>query len=75
MKRIHLEGVTQRGKQLVKEHGHEWFIILEDHGVPCLNGSAGFFIGVGSEAAPDHKRWIKTDGSPNFAILNDLEES
>jgi hypothetical protein len=65
---IMLKGLTQKGKNRVRENGAEWRIIVDANSVACLKGVPGFLIEpvTGNQNAI---RWIAKQHDEHFEIV------
>jgi hypothetical protein len=71
-KTIQLKGVSQKGKNRVREQGHEWTVLAETDVVlfsPSKKGPWLFVCPVGKDQNDKSSRWIKATDDADFIIL------
>ena len=71
-KKIKLKGITQKGKNRIRENGDEWNVFAETDRVlfaPNQTGQWLFIAPIGKDQ--DHKasRWIRFLEDPDFDIV------
>lgn len=75
MKKIVLKGISQRGKNRIRENGQNWLIVGE-------RDSVAFAVGRGAQwnvrpamtpEFPGRDRWIAKKNDPDFEIV-EIEE-
>ncbi len=70
-KSIQLKGISQKGKNRVRDHGGQWTVLAETERVLFKPDTAGpwLFISPIGEGQ-DHKasRWIRANGDADFSI-------
>jgi len=76
-KTIQLTGISQKGKNRVRENGNLWMVLAETDRVlfaPNQQGPWLFIVPVGRDQDDKAGRWIKTAGDTDFvvAVLNHL---
>lgn len=70
-KTIQLKGVSQRGKNRVREHGSQWMVLAETD-VVIFNPQRGpwlFVAPVGKNWNDKASRWIKASDDLDFVII------
>jgi len=70
-KQVKLTGLSQKGKNRVREHSNEWVVLAETDHVLFAPGAVGPWIFVSPKGCDqNHKasRWIKVTGDPDFRI-------
>ena len=69
-KHIRLKGITAKGKNRVREHGHEWQVLAETDKI-IFNPTRGnwlFIAPVGKGQADKASRWINASGDADFSF-------
>jgi len=61
---IHVQAVSKRGKQLIKEHGNLWSHIEGPHPMQCFDGAQG--IRIGTTDGCDYTRNVRTTNDKVF---------
>lgn len=70
-KTIHLRGLTQKGKNRVREHGEHWCVLAETDRVLFKQDVGGpwlFITPVGHGQDDKASRWIRVNGDEDFTI-------
>lgn len=63
-RRVILKGISQHGKNRVREHGSDWEVIELHDKVPALGDVRGAFL-----KAPDGDlRWVRLHDDPHFEM-------
>lgn len=61
---VTLEGISQHGKNRVREHGPDWELLERREEVPALGGKSGLLL-----RAPDGDvRWVAEEADKHFEI-------
>jgi len=71
-KQIHLKGLTQKGKNRVREHGDRWTVLAEtDHVLfsPDTQGPWLFIAPPGQNQNDKASRWIRAAGDSDFFVI------
>ena len=71
-KTIQLKGISQKGKNRVREHGDRWTVLAEtDHVLFAPNSQGPWLFIVPRGCDQDNKagRWIKTTGDADFVVI------
>lgn len=63
-----LKGITQKGKNRLREHGDSWWVIRIQVNVMCLNNEEGVLI---QSHKTDYVMWIKALFDTDFLIVGD----
>jgi hypothetical protein len=76
-KTIQLKGVSQKGKNRVRENGDRWTVLAETDRVLFAPNNPGpwlFIAPVGSNQDDKASRWVQVTGDTNFVVvaLDDL---
>lgn len=66
LKKIRLKGVTQKGKNRVRENGELWEVIHMKSSISCLNGAIGMLIRPVRSDREGNLRWIAFENDQNF---------
>lgn len=62
--RVTLEGISQHGKNRIREHGTDWELLEKREEVSALGGKSGLLL-----RAPDgDARWIAEEDDQHFQI-------
>lgn len=69
MKKVILEGVSERGKENISIHGEHWLVIMRRKFATFKDIIEYEKILVQSIKNGNHLRWIKANNDPNFEIL------
>jgi hypothetical protein len=70
-KLIQLKGVSQRGKNRIREHNNQWVVLAETERVLFSSNQQGPWIFVapkGKDQNDKASRWIKVSNDPDFLI-------
>jgi len=69
-----LEGISQHGKNRIREHGAEWRMVatLPSIQAPSHTHLKGPFASVVSERTGD-RRWVSLTDDPDFSIMTKEE--
>lgn len=70
-KKIKLLGITQKGKNRVREHGNDWWVIAQtDHVLfsPNVLGPWLFISPIGQNQDSKASRWIKASSDLDFNV-------
>jgi len=66
---IEVEGVSKRGKQIVKEYGSRWWLCRIDEHLACFNDEGGVLIApAGHHWHSATSRWVK---ATNWLVWSD----
>lgn len=71
-KTIQLRGISQKGKNRIREQGHEWTVLAETEFVlfsPNKKGPWLFVCPVGKDQNDKSSRWIKATDDADFIII------
>jgi hypothetical protein len=71
-KNIQLKGVSQKGKNRVRENGDRWTVLAETDRVLFSPGTAGpwlFVAVVGKSQDDKSSRWIRATDDTDFIVL------
>ena len=71
-KQIQLKGLTQKGKNRVREHGDRWTVLAETERVlfaPSAQGPWLFVAPQGLGQNDKASRWIRASGDPDFSMV------
>jgi len=71
-KTIQLTGVSQKGKNRVRENGNLWTVLAETDRVLFAPNSQGpwlFIVPRGCDQEHKAGRWIKTAGDADFVVI------
>ena len=73
--RIIVEGISQKGKNRVREHGSEW-IVDSEHETILFNDEKGpwYHIYSVNDKNKDYSRWINKNNDKDFKIKFIKEE-
>jgi hypothetical protein len=70
-KTIQLKGISNKGKNRIKEHSNQWTVLAETETVlfaPSQKGPWLFVTPKGRDQNDKASRWIKLEGDPDFVI-------
>ena len=70
-KKIKLQGITQKGKNRVRDLGNDWWVIAETDRVlfsPSEPGPWLFVAPIGQSQNDKSSRWIKADQDLDFKV-------
>jgi hypothetical protein len=70
-KTIQLKGISNKGKNRIREHNNQWTVLAETQTVLFAPGQIGPFLFVapkGKDQNDKASRWIKASGDPDFVI-------
>lgn len=70
-KEIILKGLSQKGKNRVREHGDRWVVLAETNRVLFAPGKEGPWLFVAPQGkGQDDKasRWVRVDGDADFSV-------
>jgi len=69
-----LEGITQHGKNRIREHGSEWRIVATLPSIQAASHASlkGPFVSVISERTGE-RRWVSLTDDPDFSIMTKEE--
>lgn len=73
-KKVKLTGITQKGKNRVRDHSNEWMVLAETDTIlfaPNQPGPWIFVSPVGCDQNHRASRWVKLSGDPDF-LVSDL---
>jgi hypothetical protein len=71
-KQIQLKGLTQKGKNRVREHGDRWTVLAETDRVlfaPSTQGPWIFIAPKGQNQNDKASRWIRATGDTDFFVI------
>jgi hypothetical protein len=71
-KKIKLTGISQKGKNRVRDHGEIWSVLAETPTVlfaPHMQGPFLFIAPLGKGQDDKASRWIKMNGDPDFIFV------
>jgi len=71
-KQIKMKGVSQRGKNRIREHGDEWTVLAETDRVlfaPSQSGPWLFITPTGRDQYDKASRWVKANGDLDFTVV------
>lgn len=72
-KQIQLKGISQKGKNRVREHGDRWTVLAETDRVLFAPGSAGpwlFIAPLGLGQDNKASRWVRANGDTDFSVID-----
>lgn len=70
-KKIRLQGISQKGKNRIRQHSDEWVVFAETDRIlfaPNQPGPWLFVSPVGSDQNDKASRWVKLSGDPDFLV-------
>lgn len=73
-KKIILKGISQKGKNRIKENSSQWIVLAETDSVlfsPNAHGPWLFIAPIGKDQHDKASRWIKVTGDVDFLIESD----
>jgi len=68
---VKLEGLTQKGKNRIRENNNRWIVLAETEHVlfsPGVKGPWAFVAPEGCDQNHKASRWIKISGDPDFLV-------
>lgn len=71
-KQIQLKGLSQKGKNRVREHGDRWTVLAETERVIFAPGATGpwLFIAPPGQGQNDKaSRWVRAAGDLDFIVI------
>jgi hypothetical protein len=71
-KRVKLKGISQKGKNRVREQGETWSVFAETETVLFAAGKPGpwlFLAPVGKNQDDKASRWVKLSGDTDFIVM------
>lgn len=71
-KTVQLKGLSQKGKNRVRENGDRWTVLAETNRVLFAPGKEGpwlFITPMGSTQDDKASRWVRADGDTDFNIV------
>lgn len=71
-KDIKLKGLSQKGKNRVRDHGDLWTVLAETDSVlfaPSTKGPWLFIAPKGFGQNDKASRWLRADGDPDFTVI------
>jgi hypothetical protein len=71
-KTIQLKGLSQKGKNRVREHGDRWVVLAETDHVLFSPGEPGpwmFVAPVGKGQDDKASRWVRSVGDGDFTVI------
>lgn len=72
-KEIQLKGLSQKGKNRIKENNTIWVVLAETDSVLFAPGKPGpwlFISPIGKDQNDKASRWIKSSDDPDFEIVS-----
>ena len=66
---LEIKGVSQKGKNRIREHGKTWKVIKKDATVICRVNKPGMLV----EAMDGYQRWLILENDPDFLIIGEKE--
>lgn len=70
--KIKLKGITQKGKNRVREHGNEWMVLAETDTILFAPGDFGpwaFISPLGSGFMDKAARWVRVNNDVDFEVM------
>lgn len=70
-KKITLKGISQKGKNRVREHGETWAVLAETDRIVFSPSKAGpwlFIAPPGKDMHDKASRWVHATADPDFSI-------
>ena len=70
-KQIQLKGITQKGKNRIRENNNQWVVLAETDRVVFAPNQAGpwlFVAPLGKNQNDKGARWIRASGDENFSM-------
>ena len=70
-KKVKLKGISQKGKNRVREHGETWSVFAETETVLFAAGKPGpwlFLAPVGKNQDDKASRWVRLSGDTDFTV-------
>lgn len=71
---IHLKGISQKGKNRIRENSTRWVVLAETETVlfnPGMKGPWLFISPANEDQNHRASRWIHLDNDPDFVIVKD----
>lgn len=71
-KTVQLKGISQKGKNRVREHGDRWTVLAETDKVlfsPSTNGPWLFVAPLGLGQNDKASRWVRAAGDLDFTVV------
>jgi hypothetical protein len=71
-KQIQLKGLSQKGKNRVREHGERWVVLAETNRVlfaPDKEGPWLFVAPPGKGQDDKASRWVRVSGDADFTVV------
>ena len=72
-KQIQLKGLSQKGKNRVREHGDRWTVLAETDVVlfaPSNHGPWLFVVPMGRDQTDKASRWVRSTDDTDFIIIS-----
>jgi len=70
-KEIQMKGLSQKGKNRVREHGDRWIVLAETNRVlfaPDKEGPWLFVAPMGKGQDDKASRWVRVNGDADFSV-------
>lgn len=70
-KEIQLKGLSQKGKNRIREHGERWIVLAETDRVLFSPGKEGpwLFVAPAGKGQDDKaSRWVRVNGDADFSV-------
>jgi hypothetical protein len=70
--KIKLKGITQKGKNRVREHGNEWMVLAEADTILFAPGDFGpwaYIAPVGQGYMHKAARWVRVNNDVDFEVM------
>ena len=71
-KTVQLKGISQKGKNRIREHGDRWTVLAETDQVlfaPSTTGPWLFLAPLGLGQDDKASRWVRASGDSDFMVL------
>jgi len=71
-KTVQLKGISQKGKNRVREHGDRWTVLAETDQVlfaPSTSGPWLFVAPMGLGQDDKASRWVRANGDTDFTVV------
>ena len=71
-KKIKLQGITQKGKNRIREHGNDWWVLAITNSIlfsPNQSGPWLFVSPIGCNQNSKSARWIKYHNDLDFKVV------
>lgn len=71
-KKIQMQGISQKGKNRIRENGNDWVVLAETDRVLFAPGEEGpwlFVAPVGKGQDDKASRWVKVSGDVDFTLM------